>query len=56
MAGEAAAIDANRATFQNPFFKMIRVKVSTGFHVITAHNRRHLWQARAVVERPEFPR
>ena len=56
MAREAAEIDANGATFQNPFFKMVRVKVATGFHVITAHNRRHLWQARRVVEREDFPR
>ena len=56
MARDAATIDANAATFVNPFFKMIRVKVATGFHVITAHNRRHLWQAQRVVERPDFPR
>jgi hypothetical protein len=56
MARDAAAIDANRATFQNPFFKMVRVRVSTGFHVITAHNRRHLWQAERVFQRPDFPR
>ena len=56
MAREAAAIDANAATFQNPFFKMVRMKVATGFHVLTAHNRRHLWQAQRVVERAEFPR
>lgn len=56
MARDAAAIDANAATFQNPFFTMVKVKVATGFHVITAHNRRHLWQAQRVVERPDFPR
>jgi len=55
MAHDAAAIDANAATFQNPFFTMVRVKVATGFHVITAHNRRHLWQAQRVVERADFP-
>ena len=56
MARDAAAIDANAATFQNPFFTMVRVKVATGFQVITAHNRRHLWQAQRVVERADFPR
>jgi hypothetical protein len=56
MAREAAAIDANRATFQNPFLKMVRMKVSTAFHVINAHDRRHLWQAGQVIARPDFPR
>ena len=56
MAREAATIDANRATFQNPFLKMIRMKVSTAFHVINAHDRRHLWQAEQVMARADFPR
>ena len=45
---DAAGIDVNRATFQNPFIGLVRVKVSTGFHVIAAHDRRHLWQAEQV--------
>lgn len=52
----AALVDANRATFANPFFTWARVKVSTGLHVIPAHDRRHLWQAEQVTLRPEFPR
>jgi DinB superfamily len=56
MAREAAAIDANRATFQNPFLKMVRMKISTAFHVINAHDRRHLWQAEQVIARADFPR
>lgn len=46
---EAATLDANRATFQNPFIGIVRMRVSTGFHVIAAHDRRHLWQAQQVV-------
>jgi hypothetical protein len=56
LAREAAAIDANRATFQNPFLKMVRMKVSTGFQVINAHDRRHLWQAEQVMARGGFPK
>ena len=56
MAREAATIDANRATFRNPFLKFVRVKVSTGFRVTNAHNRRHLWQAERVIAREDFPR
>ena len=52
----AAGIDANRATFQNPFVRFVRVRVATGLQVIPAHDRRHLWQARRVIERPDFPR
>lgn len=45
---EAATIDINRATFRNPFIPLVRVKVSTGLQVISAHDRRHLWQAEQV--------
>ena len=45
---DAAAIDINRATFPNPFLPLVRVRVSTGLHVIAAHDRRHLWQAAQV--------
>ena len=55
-AREAAAIDANRATFSNPFLKLLKVKVSTALHVVPAHDRRHLWQAEQVTKHPDFPR
>lgn len=45
----AATLDVNRAAFANPFVPIIRVRVSTGLHVIAAHDRRHLWQAEQVV-------
>ena len=45
----AATLDTNRATFVNPFIGFVRVKVATGFLVISAHDRRHLWQAEQVV-------
>lgn len=46
---EAATLDANRATFRNPFIGVVRVKVSSAFHIVAAHDRRHLWQAQQVV-------
>jgi hypothetical protein len=52
----AAGIDANRATFPNPFFTWASVTVSTGLHAIPAHDRRHLWQADQVTLHPAFPR
>ena len=45
----AATLDVNRATFVNPFIQVVRVKVATGFLVISAHDRRHLWQAEQVL-------
>lgn len=47
---QAASVDVNRATFANPFISIVKVKVATGFHVIAAHDRRHLWQAEQVVK------
>ncbi|HXG54609.1 MAG TPA: DinB family protein [Vicinamibacterales bacterium] len=48
LVSECAQLDVNRATFPNPFFSLVRVKVSTGLLVLPAHNRRHLWQAEQV--------
>ena len=31
--------------FQNPFMRGVRFSLATGFSVIAAHERRHLWQA-----------
>jgi hypothetical protein len=52
----AAEIDANRAFFLNPFIRFVRVRVATGFNVVTAHDRRHLWQAEQVQRDADFPR
>ena len=48
LVADSADLDLNRATFANPFFALIRVRVSTGLQVIPAHDRRHLWQAEQV--------
>lgn len=53
MVRSAADIDVNRASFQNPFLKYVRVRVGTGFRIIAAHDRRHLWQARQVIKAME---
>ena len=51
----AAGVDINRATFPNPFLKILRVRVSTALLVVAAHDRRHLWQAEQVRTAPGFP-
>lgn len=52
---DAADVDVNRATFPNPFFRIIRIRVSTALLVLAAHDRRHLWQAAQVRVAPGFP-
>lgn len=49
-------VDVNRAVGPNPFFRMVRMRLATALQIIPAHDRRHLWQARQVLARPEFPR
>ena len=38
-------IDLAKVHFRNPFVRVIRFSLATGFHVIVAHQRRHLEQA-----------
>ncbi|HET7220113.1 MAG TPA: DinB family protein [Vicinamibacterales bacterium] len=48
--GAYAAIDLAGVRFPNPFVRGVRFSLATGLHVIAAHERRHLWQARRVRE------
>ena len=50
---EFADIDLARVYFGNPFIPGVRFSLATGLHVIPAHERRHLWQARRVREAAE---
>lgn len=52
---DAADVDLTNATFQNPFIRFIRMRIVTGLGVLTAHDRRHLWQAEQVKLQPGFP-
>jgi hypothetical protein len=45
---EHADLDLAGTLFPNPFIKGLRLSLATGFNVLTAHARRHLWQARGV--------
>ena len=44
-----ADLDLTSISFTNPFIKAIRFSLATGLHVIPAHERRHLHQARSVL-------
>ena len=48
-----ADLDLARILFPNPFVKGLRFSLATGVHVIAAHERRHLWQARRVRDAAE---
>jgi hypothetical protein len=53
---DGAGLDLNRIRFHNPFIGFLRFTVGTGLLIITAHNRRHLWQAQRVLESAGFPK
>jgi hypothetical protein len=47
----------DRVRFRNPFVRDLRVfTVADGFHIVAAHERRHLYQAKNVAARPDFPK
>jgi hypothetical protein len=43
-------IELASVRFPNPFIKGLRFSLATGLHVLAAHDRRHLWQARNVLD------
>jgi hypothetical protein len=44
-----ADLDLASIRFRNPFVKLLRLTLATAFHIIPAHERRHLYQAHAVL-------
>jgi hypothetical protein len=48
--------DFNRAKFRSPFAPVLKFTVGTGLLIITAHDRRHLWQATQVKQTPGYPK
>ena len=53
---DAAAVDANRARFRNPFIPLIRFSIATGLFVIAAHDRVISGRQNRSGRRPGFPR
>jgi hypothetical protein len=51
---EGAGLDLG-VRFPNPLVPLLRFTVWTGFQVIPAHERRHLWQAEQLQRKPGFP-
>ena len=46
---ECGDLDLNRVRFKRPFFWAARFTVGSGFLLMAAHERRHLWQAKQVL-------
>lgn len=51
----ARGLDLGRVRFGSPFFRLLRFSLGTGFATILAHNRRHLWLIRELMQHPDFP-
>ena len=53
---QANGLDLARAKVRSPTVSWIRFSLGSGFALMLAHERRHLWQARGVREHRDFPR
>ena len=53
---QANGLDLARARVRSPVTSWIYLPLGSGFAAMAAHERRHLWQARKVMEAPGFPR
>lgn len=53
---EANGIDLGRAKMRSPFLRLLRLSLGQAFAVLTAHARRHVWQAWQVRNDPAFPK
>ena len=52
---QANGLDLTRTRVASPVLTWWRMPLGTGLAFTTAHERRHLWQARRVTESPGFP-
>ena len=53
---QANGLDLRRAKVQSPASKWVRMSLGSGFALMAAHERRHLWQAQRVTTNEGFPR
>jgi hypothetical protein len=53
---QANGLDLASAKVRSPASKWIRLPLGSGFALMIAHERRHLWQAERVTMNPGFPR
>lgn len=48
-------LDLGKLRFGSPFLPILRFSLGTGFEVVLAHNRRHLWLMRELIGHDDFP-
>ena len=53
---DSRGLDLARIKVQSPAAKWLKYSLGIGFWIQTAHDRRHLWQARQVRNSPQFPK
>jgi hypothetical protein len=53
---DANGVDLGRPKIHSPATKLIKITLGQSFGLITAHERRHLWQARQVRDDLNFPK
>lgn len=53
---QASGLDLRRAKVYSPISTWIRMSLNSGFALMAAHERRHLWQAQRVTTATGFPR
>jgi hypothetical protein len=52
---QANGVDLARARVKSPVSAWLRISLGSGLHVMAAHERRHIWQARRLMDMPGFP-
>lgn len=50
----AVGVDLGRARMRSPFFRLLKLSIGQAYGAIVAHNRRHLWHMRRVLEEREL--
>jgi hypothetical protein len=53
---QANGVDLAKAKVVSPANRLLHISLGSGFALQLAHERRHLWQARQIMARPDFPR
>ena len=51
----ASGVDLQRVKVASPASNLLKINLGMGFWIMTAHEKRHLWQARNVRNTPGFP-
>ena len=52
----ADGLHLGKIKIASPVTKLLRMSLGQGFALLTAHERRHLWQAQQVKNNPNFPK